>query len=255
MLEYVYGRLQTGIMITRKLSNIIGIRHAPKIFSIGFNKTGTSSLHALFLQLGYPSYHGVSWRSCCNHKLLTAYDCFSDGKPDDLSKLDAMFPGSKFILQVRDLESWIYSRLAHIEREKRSGFNPNLSPTWDDTEYAVKNWITARNDYHIKVLSYFADRCEDLIVINLISDINAATTVAHRLGHKGIFSTPKKNRNPQPTVPQKHVLLVKKCLSELGICEEDAQNDVYCESLASENIITRFASDTSLLSKSNLWLK
>ena len=33
-----------------------------KVFCIGFNKTGTSSLHALFEQAGFRSHHGMAWR-------------------------------------------------------------------------------------------------------------------------------------------------------------------------------------------------
>ena len=77
--------------------------------------------------------------------LLKAYDCFSDGIPQDLAKLDRTFQGSKFVLQVRDLESWVYSRLAHIERKKESG-HYRVGLDWDTTDYAVTAWINSATD-------------------------------------------------------------------------------------------------------------
>ena len=105
----------------RLLLNGLGLRKGQKVFAVGFAKCATTSLHALFVSLGLPSFHGIGWRSCNSIQLLRTFDCFSDGIPKDLEKLDRLFPGSKFVLQVRDLQSWVYSRLGHIERNKKRG--------------------------------------------------------------------------------------------------------------------------------------
>ena len=126
-------------MILRQLKSRLGLARN-KVFAVGFNKSATTSLHTLFESLGLASYHGVEWSSYHRMALLHSYDCFSDGPPADLAKLDASFPGAKFILQVRDLESWLYSRLAHIQRLRQLNAH-RATRWWDDTEYAVKFWI------------------------------------------------------------------------------------------------------------------
>ena len=164
----------------RLLLNRIGLRKK-KVFAIGFNKTGTSSLHQLFKSLGRPSYHGTEWRSGTNRKLLNSYDCFSDDIPENLSGLDYLYPGSKFILQVRDLDSWVFSRLAHIERRKTvDGYA--IGNEWDTSKKAVKSWILKRNRYHLFVLDYFTNRPEDLLVLNFIRDEFAVEKIVQFLG-------------------------------------------------------------------------
>ena len=99
-LQTLTAPVSAGLRITL---NRTRLRRREKVFAIGFNKSGTSSLHALFKSLGLSSYHGVEWRTCQDDDLLQSYDCFSDDIPADLPKLDRMFPGAKFILQVREL--------------------------------------------------------------------------------------------------------------------------------------------------------
>ena len=103
-------------------------RDAGKVFSIGFNKTGSTSLHSIFKDLGYVSYHGTAWRKTLRPMIYFFYDSFCDGVPDDFRRLDKMFPKSKFILQVRNLDEWLDSRLEHIRREpnkNRRDFDPD----------------------------------------------------------------------------------------------------------------------------------
>ncbi|MBN1951707.1 MAG: hypothetical protein JW801_10920 [Bacteroidales bacterium] len=124
------------IISYRQRLNQLGIRHR-KVFVIGFNKTGTSSLHFLFRSLGLPSMHGIKREDRDNIRILRKYDCFCDYIPIDLRKIDQLFPNAKYILQVRDLDTWVYSRLAHIERAKRSGTFQYRRREWDNTEYAI----------------------------------------------------------------------------------------------------------------------
>ena len=175
---------QVPLVSWRLLLNGLGLRKSQKVFAVGFAKCATTSLHALFLSLGLPSFHGIGWRSCNSFQLLRTFDCFSDGIPKDLEKLDRLFPGSKFVLQVRDLQSWVYSRLGHIERSKKRG-NYRVLPDWDTTDYAVRSWILMRNRHHLFVQEYFADRPHDLLIVNFVSDPSAGTRVANFLGFPG----------------------------------------------------------------------
>ena len=235
---------RAGIAL-RRLLNQTGMRKK-KVFAVGFNKSGTTSLHALFESLGRPSYHGTKWRGCDDLELLRSYDCFSDNIPRDLAKLDHLFPDSKFILQVRALDGWIYSRLAHIERSKEAN-TYNGGPTWDNTEYAIKAWIRKRNAHHLFVLSYFSQRPSDILVVNFIRDKSAATRICRFLGYKGQYRRPKRNVNTSKERPLKHTEMLRKCIAELRISECELKYDIYCPSLESSEVHSRFPADSSML--------
>ncbi len=230
----------------RVFLNKVGIRNK-KVFVVGFNKSASTSLHALFESLGYPSFHGVEWRTHDDLMLLRKYDCFSDSEPRDLSELDRLFPGSKFILNLRDLRSWIYSRLAHIERGKKADINYKTHPRWDTTEEAIKEWIKRRNAHHLFVLSYFSDRPSDLLVVNFIRDELAAEKVCRFLGHKRECQRPMENVNPSKEHPKKHTEMLQKCIAELGISERELDYDIYCPSIESKETKSRFPADSSML--------
>ena len=236
-----------AIAKTRRLLNQIGFRKARKVFAIGFNKSGTSSLHALFLTLGLPSYHGKKWGNCEDLNLLRTYDCFSDDFPGNLQKLDHLFPNSKYILHVRDLGGWIYSRLAHIDREKRKHPQKVFHPRWDATEHAVKVWIKERNIHHQFVLSYFSNRPADLLTINYIKDVNAATKICRFLGYRGRYERPKRNVNPAKKRPVGHTDMLRKCLVALNIPENDLTYDIFCPSIMENDSANKFPVDTSEL--------
>lgn len=230
----------------RLLLNGLRLRKARKIFAVGFNKCATTSLHALFTTLGFPSYHGTLWRRCDNMWLLKTYDCFSDGIPQDLAKLDRTFPGSKFVLQVRDLESWVYSRLAHIERSKQSG-HYRVGLDWDTSDYAVAAWIKQRNRHHLFVQEYFAERPDDLLIVNFIRNPSAATRVASFLGFRGTYDRPEDNVNPEKAVQASHRDMLTRCAAELRIPAEELKYDIYSPSLLEPNSHPKFPPDSDLL--------
>lgn len=222
-----------------------------KVFAVGFNKTGTTSLHYLFKSLGLRSYHGLEWRSCNNYELLSSYDCFSDGIPKDLAKLDSSFPGSKFILQVRELDNWVYSRLAHIERNKRLGRFKAGNPKWDNTEHAIKSWIKKRNEHHKYVLSYFKNRKSDLLVINYIRDKDVVNKIIQFLGFSGnIDHKPQENVNLKGTIPNTHKAMLANCVKELQIIDTDLKRDILCHSLLKPADRIFYPADTNILQNS-----
>lgn len=239
---------QRFIRNTRLALNRVGLRKQRKVFAIGFNKSGTTSLHALFESLGLVSHHGTRWRECDDLTLLRSYDCFSDDIPEDLPKLDQLFPGSRFILQVRDLDTWVYSRLAHIERRKQSGqHRPN--PRWDTTDESVRYWIHKRNEYHRFVLSYFAERPDDLLIVNFIRDPEAATKICAFLGYDRVVERPTKNANPDKTQPREYLEMFERCIARLGIPKHEVHNDILCPSLLPKTNAATFPVDTRSLAE------
>jgi hypothetical protein len=97
----------------------------PKIFVIGNNKTGTTSLSAALQALGYRMGRQATaelmmedWGIRDFRRLIRychSADAFQDmpfSKQYTFQAMDAAFPGSKFILSVRDSdEQWYRSML------------------------------------------------------------------------------------------------------------------------------------------------
>ena len=94
-----------------------------KIFSIGFNKTGTTSVEALLRELGFllpnqqeqeitlvKELHKGNLASLT--EFCSNYDAFQDlpfAQGQTYVQADALFPDSKFILTVRDSQAWFDS--------------------------------------------------------------------------------------------------------------------------------------------------
>jgi Sulfotransferase domain len=179
------------------------LRGKVKIFCIGRNKTGTTSLKRAFKDLGF----SVGYQ----RKAETLYDCFYfQGEfkpiidycltaqvfqdvpfscPETYKHLDTAYPGSKFILSVRDDgEQWYRSitrfhakkfgkegRLPTVEDLKnaiyvRKGFPYNtvrLHGTTDNAPYHKEILIAHYERHNREVMAYFKDRPDDLLVINL----------------------------------------------------------------------------------------
>ncbi len=151
----------------------------PRVFGIGMNKTGTSSLHAAVSHLGYRSVHhgdadlrrAIELAGAQGRPMLADIDqeldafCDIAAITDGFAALDRCYPGSKFVLTVRDVDAWVTSRLRHVEHNRRlrdlgqehGGF----------LEVDVDGWIAARERHHDAVLSHFAGRPDDLLVIDL----------------------------------------------------------------------------------------
>ena len=139
-----------------------------KIFVIGFNKTGTSTLHILFQQNGLTSQHdGSKWD-------VEEYQCFSDnGNKRDWKKLFNSYPNSMFLLNNRPIDDWIRSRAKHCYVEKlRWGYPPSVN--------LYKSWIHERNEHYLEVTSFFRRNPEVLTIVD-ISRSSWLDFVANRL--------------------------------------------------------------------------
>lgn len=184
-----------------------------KIFQIGLNKCGTCSLHTLFKDHAEPSIRSIHWNNGklaldiennrrSNEPLLKGYDeiiFFSDMEAifydanhivniieayKCFKILDQQYPNSKFILNIRNIDNWINSRLKH------TGYlsvldNDNIKHTASDYSYKsyymnyysifdietiIKIW-KQNYEYHLSsVREYFLDRPNDLIEYNIETD-------------------------------------------------------------------------------------
>jgi hypothetical protein len=102
----------------------------PRIFGIGLNKTGTTSLDRAMTMLGFeslhdggPDVHDAVRRAIDDGEPLLSnldqrFDVFSDIGllARRFRLLDAQYPGSRFVFTTRPMDQWIDSRRRHVER-------------------------------------------------------------------------------------------------------------------------------------------
>ena len=152
-----------------------------KIFIIGFNKTGTTSLHTFFEKNNIRSIHYDQGRIArkikknllSNEPLLKDYDdyqVFSDmedykklnyAHKDYFKELYSQYPDSRFILNTRNIDNWIKSRNRH-----ENGFYVKELCKLLDISKAQLN-ISWREDYynhHRNVKEFFRDKPSKLLI-------------------------------------------------------------------------------------------
>lgn len=148
---------------------------APKIFCIGLQKTGTTSLEIALRKLGYRVCGEVGgYRADLTRReriedalrKSARFDAFNDFPWNILYReLDAAFPGSKFILTVRDKDRWIRSCSRHYATLKRPALKTVFgAPTPKENERRFKDALTRHND---EARAYFQGRPEDFLAMNL----------------------------------------------------------------------------------------
>ena len=148
----------------------------PKVFCIGFHKTGTTSVKDALKILDYrvTGPFGRNDPDIANNVEATAralvpqFDAFQDNPwPLIYRLLDREVPGSKFILTVRPTEKWLASVTEHfIEGTppmREWIYGPGrASPIGNEAAY-----IERYERHNREVLEYFGGRENDLLVFNL----------------------------------------------------------------------------------------
>lgn len=145
----------------------------PKVFCVGFHKTGTKSLRKALETLGYRvTGPDGAQDSAIGHCALaialcraTEHDGFS-GNPWPLlyRELDVAFPGSRFILTVRDEDRWIKSAVGHfgtVDTPTREWIYSVGAPVGNEAPYLARY-----RRHNAEVLGYFRGR-DDLLVMDL----------------------------------------------------------------------------------------
>ena len=126
-------------------------RRSPKIFCIGFNKTGTTSLYHALLREGFKvgdqptaerllaSYVDGDFDPIVEYcKTARAFQDVPFSMPDTYRHLYRAYPDAKFILSMRDsANQWYESQLRFAA--KRIGHIPTLKDL-KESEYCWKSW-------------------------------------------------------------------------------------------------------------------
>jgi hypothetical protein len=174
----------------------------PKVFCVGRNKTGTTSLKKAMSNLGYVvGYQRAAellfrdWAKR-DFRRIAAYcrtgEFFQDipfSLPYTFQAMDMHFPGSKFILTVRDPESWYrslctFQRLESVFGDKTESLEKLKQATYcykgfayetkvlvydfpGDDPYHKETLIDHYNFHNRMVRDYFRNRPQDLLVLNV----------------------------------------------------------------------------------------
>jgi hypothetical protein len=186
----------------KQLLNRIKSIGKPKIFCIGLNKTGTTSVRKAWEDLGIAVGNEGTAKRLFEFWALRDFDpiikycnsaqAFQDSPfsfPYTYIVLDQAFPGSKFILTVRnDAEEW-YSSISRFHAKLWGGgktptkddlmnavnfykgrpwqVNRVLFDTPENEPYRKENLLDFYNRHNKEVVEYFKLRQNDLLVLNL----------------------------------------------------------------------------------------
>ena len=157
--------------------------YTSKVFCIGFNKTGTTTLGKSFELLGYrnSSYNKEVWLNYYQNneiikilKYAAKFESFDDLpwlKEDMIPILDKVFPNSKFVYLTRDRESWKKSFL-------KWGYKK-----WGEYPDADKKWEEYKRHEEF-VLNYFKNRSKEDFIILDVKDEKGFLKLAEFLGKK-----------------------------------------------------------------------
>ena len=183
-----FGRFGCGA-VCRNFDYARPVTLAPvptRIFGVGMHKTATTSLHAALGMLGFDSFHWgegeapLIWhemRRLGRSRTLEQHYALSDLPiPLLFRELDCAYPGSKFILTVRDEAKW----LASVQRLWDRRHNPTRW-VWDVYPFShqIHRELYGRKDFDAavflaryrrhnrEVLEYFRKRPEDLLLMRM----------------------------------------------------------------------------------------
>lgn len=180
-----------------------------KIFVIGSNKTGTSSLHGLFLKNGFSSQHGLDWE-------LEKYQCFSDGiynhtHNNTYKNCYEKFPNSLFILNTRPLYNWLYSRANHSCIYKFGKMKEGWPPSYE----AYLDWINWRTNYYNEILNYFIDMPNKLIICNIEKPNWEDFVLSFIDIHEKDSSPCRRNKTKNIKIKEEETVLIKEKIEEV----------------------------------------
>lgn len=136
-----------------------------KVWGIGLSKTGTSSLTEALQILGLKSRH---YPTTLSHFL--DYDACTDVPVIPLYKsLDAVYPGSKFILTNRNFDSWMRSTSNHFSSpEDPKSFVGQMRLIVYGTLVFDHQLFFDRYHSHLSdVRTYFKNRRNDLLELDI----------------------------------------------------------------------------------------
>ena len=153
-----------------------------KIFCLGLSKTGTTSLAAALEILGYRTKDNLGVKnyipgdldSSIDITVIDSNDAFTDTPiPSFYQELDVRYPNSKFILTVRELNSWLKScrkqfnqRATEILNDKKH--DQLFMDIYNSSYFDEKKFTRGYHRFIDEARDYFKNRPDDLLVIDIV---------------------------------------------------------------------------------------
>lgn len=168
--RFLFGALELYRPIDNVVNIILRKKQKTKVFCIGDFKTGTTSLFYALKILGFRTsrlfkrqyFIKNTEEAYANKMRKYSYDAFVDfpmGYYELYKILDKVFPGSKFILTVRDEESF---RKSYFNYFKNSQIYKFATPEM------IEKRIIEKKERNKEVLRYFKNRKDQFLVLNII---------------------------------------------------------------------------------------
>jgi Sulfotransferase domain/Inositol monophosphatase family len=150
-----------------------------KIFGIGLSKTGTTSLAGALEVLGYHTrdYPGLTRYEpgkleSIDAQVLEQHEALTDTPiPSFYRELDRHYPGSKFVLTVRDMDAWLLSCkkqfTAKLAEKQNDAHNRLFIDMYGTAVFDEELFRRGYQRFVDGVLAYFAQRPADLLVLDV----------------------------------------------------------------------------------------
>jgi Sulfotransferase domain len=229
-----------AISMTRFRRRLRWRKSADKIFCIGLNKTGTTSLAVAFRDLGYvvgkqrpaelllPHYIEGDFEPIIRYcRTAEVFQDIPFSLPNTFRHLDLAYPGSKFILTIRDSpEQWFESltrfhakligggriptvedlkNADHIQKGWSWQLNRHLYQTPENDPYNRAALIAHYERHNRDVMHYFACR-DSLLAIN-VAQPGAYQALCRFIGAKPLYPEfPWENKTSDAPVRQKLIV-------------------------------------------------
>ena len=166
----------------------------PRIFCVGLNKCGTTSLDHLFRASGLRSVSSGNARMrpaavtmfanlSTYRPLITGLERFTafsdlnylDGKVYIdahvlFDRLDAEHPGARFVLNTRPKDAWLRSRSQHVSPKGKSFLERSAQAFGVGPDVVLEIWSDQWDRHHAAVRSHFAGREDRFLEFDISGD-------------------------------------------------------------------------------------
>jgi hypothetical protein len=172
----------------------MGATLAETVFGLGLSRTGTKSLHAAGVILGYPAVHypllAGEWWFQGNFSAETLFGCrFVTDLPTPIfyRELDRAFPDARFVLTLRDPSVWIESAQRFFEARPPQGESTASrdlvrSACYGNSAFQRDLYLAAFMRHRESVERHFAGRPGKLLTIDVTTDADAWQRLSAFLG-------------------------------------------------------------------------
>ena len=147
------------------------------IFNLGLSKTGTSSFTRLMKDLNLTSRHDMDISSHTIDELRKEFvycDSFSGALTHRYKDIYEALPTSKYILTIRDSNSWLKSTRIHF-RNADDGrgmgmkqYREAIYGTWKIWELSDEKLLEIYNNWNYNIIDFFKDK-ENFMILNFVN--------------------------------------------------------------------------------------